>query len=258
MNNHKIKTPVLLLASYSMCVTLLTPIRAKAADPEPPKKWESVASLGATVTSGNSENVLFNAGINTTRKWVRDELLLGASFGYGENETGSGTNKVTNKTDDYLKGFAQWNHLFNERLYGGLRLDGVHDDLADVYYRFTFSPLLGYYFIKQTNVFLSGEVGPSFILENVGGDEDSYVGARIGQRFEYKFKGGSKIWETLEFIPQVDDFDNWILTAEIGISAPINKALDIRLVAQDTYDNQPAPGREENDFKLIAGIGYKF
>ena len=262
MNNNKTKTSLFPALAMGMSLILFSAANASAAEaaapPEPPKKWESVASLGATVTSGNSESVLFNASFNTARKWPKDELLMGISFSYGETESEVGTNTVTTKTDDYLKGFIQWNHLFSPRLYGGVRLDGLHDDLADVYYRFTFSPLAGYYFIKQTNVFLSAEVGPSFILENVGGDEDSYMGARIGERFEYKFKGGSKIWQTLEFVPQVDDFDNWILTAEIGIAAPITKALDIRLIAQDTYDHEPAPGREENDFKLIAGVGYKF
>ncbi len=228
----------------------LSTTAAADAPPEPPKKWESVAALGLSLTRGNTDNLLFNASINTTRKWERDELLLGASGGYGE------TSDV--KTEDYVKGFGQWNHLFTERWYGGLRLDAMRDEIADVDYRFTVSPLIGYYFIKQTNVVLAAEVGPSLVHERQGGEEDTYFAARIGQRFEYKWKSGAKLWESVEFIPQVDDFDNWILNAEIGISAPITKALDIRLVAQDTYDNEPAPGREENDFKLIAGVGYRF
>jgi hypothetical protein len=231
---------------------------ADAAPPEPPKKWESVAAIGVTLTRGNSENFLANGTFNTARKWAHDEMLFGASGGYGETTVSiNGTNE-TSKTEDYVKGFGQWNHLFTERFYGGLRLDALHDEIADVDFRFTLSPLVGYYFIKQTNVFLCGEVGPSFIYERQGGDENSYVGARVGQRFEYKFKGGARIWETLEWIPQVDDFENWILNFEAGISAPLSKALDLRLVVQDSYDNQPAPGRDENDFKLIAGIGVKF
>jgi hypothetical protein len=89
-----------------------------------------------------------------------------------------------------------------------LRFDAVHDDIADLDYRFVLSPLVGYYFIKTATTFLSGEVGPSFVHEKQGGDEMSYVGARVGQRFEHKFKNTAKIWESLEWIPQVDDFDN--------------------------------------------------
>ena len=249
------------LCASGLFLTLAQPraMAAEPAAPEPPKKWESVASLGATLTRGNSENFLANATINSSRKWTRDEVLLGASGGYGSTTVREeGEPDETNKTDEYLKGFAQWNHLFTQRFYGGLRFDALYDDIADIDYRFTLSPLAGYYFIKQTNTFLSGELGPSFICEKQGGETDLYVGARVGERFEYNFKNGAKIWQTVEWIPQVDDFDNWILNFEAGIAAPINKTLDVRLVVQDTYDNEPAEDREENDLKVIAGIGYKF
>jgi len=49
-----------------------------------------------------------------------------------------------------------------------------------------------------------------------------------------------------------------VLNADVGVSAPITKSLDVRLVAQDSYENQPADDRKENDFKLLAGIGYRF
>jgi hypothetical protein len=84
------------------------------------------------------------------------------------------------------------------------------------------------------------------------------LGLRIGERFEHKFKTGARFWQTLEWIPQVDKFENWILNAEAGISAPIIKALDVRLVAQDSYNNRPATGRLKNDLKLLAGVGYRF
>jgi hypothetical protein len=236
---------------------------AKAADaktPEPPKPhWESVAAAELTLTRGNSDNFLAAASINTTRKWAHEEILLGASGGYGENTTRPATGpSVTSETVNFVKGYAQYNHLFTERFYGGLRVDGLHDEIADITYRFTLSPLVGYYFIKHTNTFLSAEVGPSFVTEKQGGKSDSYVGARLAQRFEHKFKTGAKLWEFVEWIPQVDYFDNWILNAEVGVSAPITKSLDARLVAQDSYDNRPAAGRLKNDFKLMMGIGYRF
>jgi putative salt-induced outer membrane protein YdiY len=118
--------------------------------------------------------------------------------------------------------------------------------------------MAGYYFVKRTNTFLSGEVGPSFVFQQLGEVTDSYVGLRVGERFEHKFDGGAKIWETLEWIPEVDQFENWILNAEAGVSAPITKSLDVRLVAQDSYNNRPATGRLKNDLKLLAGVGYRF
>ena len=234
---------------------------ADAAKPED-KGWETIGSAGLTLTRGNSKNLLATLGVDSVRKWSKDEALLGAKVAYG-NTTVDGEK---NTTQHDIKGYGQYNHLFTERAYGGLRADGLYDKVAAINYRFTVSPLAGYYFIKEKNTMLAGEAGPSFISEEVEFrrpgenrvDENSYVGLRLGERFEHKFASGAKVWQNAEWIPQITDFENWILNAEIGVSAPITKKLDARLVLQDTYDNVPAPGRQKNDMKLIAGLGYKF
>lgn len=259
--------------SVGALAVVLTGSPAQGQEAKPPEKkgWETVANAGLTLTKGNSENLLASIGINSSRKWSKDEVFLGASAGYGNTtikQAGQPDNEET--TEQYVKGFSQYNHLFTERLYGGLRLDGLYDKIANIHYRFTLSPLLGYYFIKNPNTLLSAEVGPSLVTEEVVSrftglpnldkrvDQNTYVALRVGQRFEHKFKGGAKIWETAEWIPQVTDFENWLLNVEIGASAPLTKKLDVRLVLQDSYDNVPPNGREENDLKLIAGLGYKF
>lgn len=244
--------------------------QAQDAKPEEKKGWETSASAGVALARGNSKSFLATMGINSARKWSKDEALLGASGGYGEStdvQRADGQPDKTTKNADYLKGFGQWNRLFSEKLYGGLRLDAIHDDIADVNYRFTLSPLLGYYFIKDASTTLAAEVGPSFVYEQVGGDESSYVGARLAERFEHKFKGGARIWQTAEIIPQVDDVENFIVNFELGVEAPLSKKSSLRVVLQDAYDNQPAvasgpaPGTHyklKNDLKLIAGLSYKF
>ena len=47
--------------------------------------------------------------------------------------------------------FGQYNHLFTERFFGYFRTDALHDEIADLQYRVTLSPGVGYYFVKQTN-----------------------------------------------------------------------------------------------------------
>jgi hypothetical protein len=211
------------------------------------------------LTSGNSKSFLATVSLDTKRKWEKDEALFGGAAGYGENTTKNALGgETTTKTQDYLRGYGQWNHLFTERFYAGLRVEGLHDSIADINYRFTISPLAGYYFIKQTNMFLAGEAGPSYVYQQLGGRTESYLALRLAERFEKKFSGGAKIWESLEFLPQIDKFDNWILNAEAGVSAPITKGLDARLLVQDTYNNRPAAGRLKNDLKLLAGLGLKF
>ena len=222
---------------------------------KPTKKWESVATVGVTLTRGNSENFMASGSAATKRSWMSDELLFGASAGYGETET-DGDDRTT---DSYVKGYGQWNHLFSRRFYAGLRVTGEHDDVADLAYRATVSPLVGYYFIRETNAFFCGEIGPSYVREKFfHEDTDDYIGLRIGERAEKKFASGAKIWESAEYIPKIEDFQNYLINAEIGVSAPISKALSLSLVLTDTYKSVPAAGKKQNDLKLIAGISYNF
>jgi putative salt-induced outer membrane protein YdiY len=245
------------LVAAGLCAPLLLGAGAASAQEAaaPAKTWQSSVALGATLTRGNSDSFLGTLSVESKRVWQRNELLLNAAFGYGENKVDG----EYAKSQDYLRGSAQWNRLFSDRFYGGLRLTGEHDDIADLDYRLGASPMLGYYLIKNQNMSLAVEGGPSFIYERQGGDETFYVALRFAERFEWKISKTTRVWQTAEYLPEVDDWsNNYIINFEAGIDTKITQAWSLRLVAQDTYDNEPAAGREKNDFKLLAGIAYTF
>ena len=213
-------------------------------------KWETTASIGVTVTQGNSDSVLGNAQVLTQKKWEANEIRIGADATYGELEG--------EKNVEGLHGFGQYNRLFSDRAFGYLRLDGLHDAIADIEYRFTFSPGAGYYFIKNTQTTLSAEAGPAFIYEKVGGDTTGYFTARLAERLEYKFNDNVRFWQAVEFLPQVDNFENFLINAEIGVESKLTEKLSMKVFAIDNYDNEPAPGRKENDLKVVTAVAYTF
>ncbi len=195
-------------------------------------------------------------GVDSQRKWAKDEVFLGASGGYGE----STVNDVNTKNTEFVQGFGQYNHLFTERLYGGLRLDGQYDGIAGIEYRFKVSPMVGYYLIKNDRMTLAAEAGPSLIYEHLEGQHShGYWAARFAERFEYKLTATTRLWESLEYLPQVDEWDkNYLLNFEAGIETAITKKWSLRVVFQDQYASEPAPGRKQNDMRLLAGTAYKF
>jgi hypothetical protein len=227
------------------------------------KGWESVAGAGVTLTRGNSKSFLATANLDTKRKWAKDEALLGGAAGYGKTTVvtrgADPTPDEETKTAAFAKGYGQYNHLFSERLYGAFRADVLHDDISDVHYRVTLAPLVGYYFIKSESTTLSADIGPSWVIEKVGeAGARGYLGLRLGERFEHKFKNGARIWQMADLTPEVENWENYVVNFELGAAAPITKSLSTRIVLQDTYDNQPTPGRLKNDLKLLAGLEYKF
>ena len=273
----KLFRPITVMAGLCVGAMLLGAAAVQADDPkaaDKPKGWESVGSLGAALTRGNSETFVATIGLNSTRKWSKDEVILGVNAGYGENSTTTqNPTPPPNKdvehttTDQFIKAAGQWNHLFTERFYGGVRADGLYDDIAGIAYRFTVSPLAGYYFIKDATTFLAAEAGPGYVFEQLKStdnngrtvyDSNDYATLRFAERFEHKFSDKSKIWQNAEFVPEITDFQNYVFNFEIGVSAAISQSVDLRLVLQDTYRNVPPPHRKNNDLKLIAGIGYRF
>lgn len=218
----------------------------------PAPKWETTAAAGLSLTRGNSHTVLTTLGLDSKRKWDSDEALLGISGGYGKSQGVRNT--------DFVQAFGQWNHLVSDRVYGGVRVDGNHDGISKLSYRFRVSPLIGYYLIKEEKTTLSVEAGPSIVNEKYDNlPVDTYVAARFGEKFEHKLSDTAKVWQTAEYIPQVDRWvEKYVISGEVGISSAITKQWDMRVVAQVIHDSEPAPGRKYNDFRLIAGSGYKF
>jgi putative salt-induced outer membrane protein len=218
----------------------------------PPPKTAFVSSIaaGLTLTKGNSDTVVGTLNYLSEKKWDENELRFGADASYGE------TDDV--KNNESLHGFGQFNRLVTPRFYGYARLDGLHDAIADVEYRFTFGPGAGYYLIKNDTTLLSVEGGPSIVTEKQGPDERTYFTVRIAERLEHKFNDRFRVWQSIEFLPQVDRFGNFIVNGEVGVETDLTKTFSLRVFALDTYDNEPAPGRKKNDVKLVTAVAYKF
>lgn len=219
--------------------------------PPKPTAWSVSASAGLTLTRGNSKTVLGTANVTGSKKWERNDVNLGVQGIYGEND---GT-----KNADSVRGVGQYNRLFPERLLAYMRLEALHDAIADIDYRFIVSPGAGYYFLKAPRTSLNGEVGPGYIYEHDGdGITHSYISLRLADRFEHKFNDHAKIWQTAEVLPQVNKFSNYIINAEVGIETIMTKKLSLLTYLQDSYHSVPAPGRVRNDLKLVSAIKYTF
>lgn len=224
---------------------------AAAVAATPPKpKWETTVGLGASLTDGNSDTTLFSANALTLRKWSNGEFSAGVDAGYGENDN---TQNV-----GYVKGFGQYNYLFTERWYALGRAEALHDSIADIKYRVPLSVGIGYYLIKSDRITLSAEAGPGYVFEKIGNETDDYATIRFAEKFTWKISDRARLWQSFEYQPQIEDWSEYFLSAEIGVEADMTKQMALRLVLQDWYVSNPAPGRENNDLKLIAGINYKF
>jgi putative salt-induced outer membrane protein YdiY len=213
--------------------------------------WVSSITAGLTLTRGNSDSLLTTVKFVSDKKTPVNEFSLDADGAYGS------ANGVANTA--MAHGFAQWNHLFSDKWYGYLRGEVLHDDIAQVRYRATVTSGVGYYLIKQTNMTLTAETGPGIVIERVGNVDTTYATMRFAEHFERKFnKNSARVWENVEFLPQVDKPSDYLINSEVGIESSLYKNVSLQVYSDDNFNSQPAAGLKRNDVKLVSAVSYKF
>jgi hypothetical protein len=89
--------------------------------------------------------------------------------------------------------------------------------------------------------------------------DTTYATMRLAEKFEHKFNhNAARIWENVEFLPQLDVPGDYLINSEIGVSSSIYKNLDLQIYLDDNFNSQPAAGYRRNDIKLVSGVTYKF
>lgn len=237
-------------------------VNPPVAEKIPEYPWKSSLTAGLTLTRGNSHSLMYYGGIDTAKKTPNNEYLLGASGSYGSQDSKQNVNTYG--------AYSQWNHLFTERFYDYIRVEARRDIVADVDYRLTIGPGVGYYLIKDTNTTLSVESGAGVEFQRIGEttlvgtnsvhsyDSQTFATIRFAEKFEHKFNSHARVWQSVELLPQVDEIDNYIVNFELGLETLLTKSISLKTFMVDNFASQPASDRQKNDFKLVSGLSYKF
>lgn len=265
-------------AAAALAVASLVP-QLVAQEPPPPKDWKTSLGLNLGLTGGNAETFNIGGNVLTVKEWGAtgaNILSAGADVNYGTSTTTSvndpgGPNQSLTETDttnvNNYGGFLSYDRLLTDRLYVGARISGRHDEIAGVEYRIAPTATIGYYVIKKENLKLSFETGPGYVWEElVGTGYNDYATIRFADNFEWKFTSKSRLFQSFEFLPQIDDWSNYVMTAAVGLETELYKNLALQIVFRDWYRSEPASYvgtdptifRQKNDYQLTAGVVYNF
>ena len=243
------------------------------AEDAPKNSWETSANANLGLSSGNSKNFIVNTGILSVKKWDKNELSASADVNYGETTTigpnAAHTAVIETKTttaQSYGAGLHYNRLVWEDRGYAFGKADARQDKVAGVDHRFTLAPGLGYYLVREKNLELNGEVGPGFVFEKLKGlPEKNYVTLRVAEKLKWNISEHARLFQDLEYLPQVDRFGNYVANASVKLEADITTSLALNITLRDTYRSKPAPYdvlpvvfRKKNDLTLTAGVTYKF
>ena len=237
--------------------------KKKAAKEPEAEAFKTALNVAATMTDGNSETLGVNASLVTEgEKEGLGSILAGIEGNYGEATTKS-TDSEGNVTEKDETTVENANAYFNakktltELTFVGLNASAEYDDIALVDYRFTVGPALGFYAFKTKRQSLSAEAGPSYVWEKLDGVSDDYLAIRFAERYEVQLTETASLVQSLEYLPKADDFDKYLLSAEVALDVAMNDRLSLRFVVKDDYNSEPASSAEENDLSVLAGFGFK-
>ena len=61
--------------------------------------------------------------------------------------------------------------------------------------------------------------------EKVDGASNDYLALRFAERYSCQATKTAKLVQSLEYVPEAEDFDNYLLTGEIGVEAAMSERL---------------------------------
>jgi len=229
----------------SIVTPMLLSLSVYAAD------WGQSLSMGLNLSRGNTENTQFNLSYDAKRKRDHDQLSFKAAANFGEDD-------VQKNTDNYFVG-AQYNRTITNRLFWLVNGSYEVDNIADLDYRIQLTPGLGYSLIKKDGHTWDLEAGLGYLSTkyDLASSEDN-LAYRIAEKWDYKLSETSSLWHSAEITGPLDEGDEYILKAVIGVQSKIKGNLNLKSYVEDKYSNEPALGKKKNDVSINTVLVYSF
>jgi putative salt-induced outer membrane protein YdiY len=231
------------------------------------EKWHGSVNVAFQSSRGNTYENSATVLANLNRRWEKDRL--DANFGYYYSETGK-SKESKEKSTDRWEIEAQHDHFWSPKWYSYEKGKYEQDDIAGLDYRLTLGAGAGYQWLDGFNSEMTGkwsfnqEVGAAwiknqYVIQDPSAD-DSYATVRYAHHLKYFPQWNEKIegFHNLEFLPQVNDWENYLIIADVGFSTKIVMDFDLLCKIEWDYNSMPSVGRKSSDIRYIIGLGYKW
>ncbi|MDF1815321.1 MAG: DUF481 domain-containing protein [Verrucomicrobiales bacterium] len=213
--------------------------------------WHFVGTLSASRLSGNKDSNGLSSSIDGMRCSNGTETGLGIFGSYAD------TNGTI--TAEQAGGYTFYNYdLKKDRSYFGSRLDYLHNPVADLEYRFSFGPHVGYRLIDGCDTRLRIETGPGATFESQGGIRGSYANIRMGEYLDHHFAPCVKLFQSFEYTGSPDEIEDYQLVSKAGFETKFGENWSWQNSVAHNYDNLPAAGLKQGDLSVNSGLKFSF
>ena len=243
----------LLCAILGATALTLVPATVRAQDTAQVKRAEFSADLGFVNASGNASVTTFNVGDKLVLR-SRDSShiltqLFGLVYGRSDGET----------VADNWRASGRYERRMSSRVYLFALLGMDRDRLAGISRRFEESLGLTWKALTGPRTELGLEGGLSFIQErSTVGVGDDFLAGRASALFLHKFRDNVSFTQGLEFLPNLEQGDDYRFNSETAIVAAVSRNVSFKTSYAIRFDNTPEPGFTDTDRLLTTGLQIRY
>jgi putative salt-induced outer membrane protein YdiY len=231
--------------------------------------WNGGASVGFSLTRGNSQTENLSLAFNGARATKTDKLSLYTTAVYGTNQLATPSTTANLET-----GGIRYDHNLKPRLFAFVAADFMADALQDLNLRSVGSVGLGFHAIKSNTTTLDFLAGGNFTDENYTErliDNSvtppisfsrkvihNYGALTLGEELTHKFGKSTVLAQKLYFFPNLTQTGEYRGTFALALVTKISKWLGWQNEFNDIYVTNPPPGARKNDVVLTTGLNIAF
>ncbi len=238
--------PALIVAAWAATVAV------GAATAQEVGETEASASLGASITKGNTDTERYNAAVDYRQRTERNRYIAGLDLNRGKSEGVEDTHNT--------RLFARYDRFFNGPWYLDMYTSLLQDKERDLRYRTMVGAGAGYQFFDTSELRLSIELGPGYLRQQrYDGDRESEVTARWATDYRQFFGDRAvQLFHNHEIVVPTDDSNAWMAITRTGVRTPLSQNLSASLQLNYDYDHAPPEETRRYDSVTLLNIVFEW
>ncbi|MCS7032698.1 MAG: DUF481 domain-containing protein [Phycisphaerae bacterium] len=229
--------------------------------------WKGNIRGGLVVQNGNTKSEDYYLAFDVFNRMEQDRYTIGGNYNLSRSRDARNPDSDRVTTADNWRIFGQWDHFFDDKLYGYGRLQVDRDRIANLKYRISPGVGLGYQWVEGPVWNFNTEAGVGYVYEKYKDpgddpnfdDTDEYVAVRLAYHYDRKVVDNLLIFHNFELLPSVEDpCRTFQVNSDIGLRANFTTNLFAEFKFEWRHDSQPAAGSQKDDLKYIAALGWTF
>jgi putative salt-induced outer membrane protein len=224
-----------------------------AQDASRPKPVAVTVDLGFVNAAGNTRVTTLNGAENIKFKpagshWQFEEQV-NTVYGRNQDSVTAEQLKVMGRADYTVLAMV---HVFVGATYERNRFAGVARRFEEI-------AGLGLRPLDRPRDVLDLEMGSAVTQQrSTAAATDNFVAMRVAANYKHKFTETVYAQQSVETLPNVDDFKDTRVNSETSLVAPLSSKMALRLSYVVRFDNVPEPGFQKTDRVFSSGLQVSF